>query len=336
MSFAMSPAGDSQHRPARAVVVAVAALLWLLAGPALALCEGYGPQTPRNIADAHGRNAVMFDFAPPAAEMNLCNIHTHTNAEHMGPGFSVYAGPGEHGGFRCSGSSRLTAQELTRPGDPLPASAQDDDHADAHGTGHGDSHGQDIAADHDTDHGADHGADGTVTRASTGHGADMGTDHGGSTRFDGVEPGDTIEVHWVFTSCPVDPGPGLGSCLSAGCANPQLRVESQVFLVVNDPNALDFMDFAYRGTMRAGLHQPRALPTGSGNPVVFRGSTTGPKYDQSTCSPLQVTWSVRPRCTRLNIATLDAWAAGGNVFEETHSHGVRQLVTAPELLAPID
>jgi len=28
--------------------------------------------------------------------------------------------------------------------------------------------------------------------------------------------------------------------------------------------------------------------------------------------------------------------SAGNVFNETESHGVRQLVTAPELLAPIE
>ncbi len=288
--------------------VALAIILSLSAGSAFALCQGFGPQTPRDISNLYGRNGVRFDFAPPSAEMNLCNIHTHTNAEHMGPGFSVYAGPGEHGGFKCAGSNRLTPRELTRPGDPIPAGD--------HGTGHGTSHD---------------------TAPSDSHGAqarDGG--HGGGGAFGGVQPGDTIEVHWVYTSCDVDPGPGLGSCLSSACANPQLRVESQVFLVVNDPNALNFMDFAYRSTMRNGLHQPRALPTGTGNPVTFHGSTTGPKYTEDTCSPLQVTWSVRPRCARLNIESLDAWAAEGNIFEEDHSHGVRSLVTAPELLAPID
>lgn len=39
---------------------------------------------------------------------------------------------------------------------------------------------------------------------------------------------------------------------------------------------------------------------------------------------------------RLNLRSLHAWAAAGNVFEEIASHGVRDLVTAPELLAPID
>ena len=39
---------------------------------------------------------------------------------------------------------------------------------------------------------------------------------------------------------------------------------------------------------------------------------------------------------RLDIASLHRWAADGNVFEEHHSHGVRQLVTAPELLATME
>jgi len=62
-----------------------------------------------------------------------------------------------------------------------------------------------------------------------------------------VKPGDTIEVHWVYSSCDVKPGKGLGSCLSDNCANPNLRVETQVFTVVNDSAALNFIDFVYGG-----------------------------------------------------------------------------------------
>ena len=64
-------------------------------------------------------------------------------------------------------------------------------------------------------------------------------------------------------------------------------------------------------------------------------NTTGPSYTEETCSPLQVTWSVRPRCARLDISSLSAWCAD-NVFEEGHAHGVRELVTDPALLAPIE
>ncbi|MDE0178438.1 MAG: cadmium carbonic anhydrase, partial [Gammaproteobacteria bacterium] len=48
------------------------------------LCVHMGPQTPRDIGSATGLNTEAFPLAPPASEMNLCNIHTHTNAEHKG------------------------------------------------------------------------------------------------------------------------------------------------------------------------------------------------------------------------------------------------------------
>ncbi len=253
------------------------ALVSLLAAPALAdghgeMCVGYGPQTPRDISKVEGTNARTFTLAPASTQMNLCNIHTHTNAEHKGPGFSVSAGTGINGGWRCNRHGELSEAEKAMPE--------------------------------------------------------------GEMAYAGVVPGDTIEVHWVHTSCDVQPGPGLGSCLTDACANPELRVETQVFLVVNDENALDFEDFAYDGHMADGLHQPKSLPANTGSPVVFAGSTTGPSYTQAKCSPLQVTWSVRPRCAKVDINSLNRWAED-NVFGETESHGVRQLVTAPELLSTI-
>ncbi len=241
-----------------------------------AICEGFGPQTPRDITLTSGSNPISFPLAPAASEMNLCNIHTHTNAEHKGPGYSVFVGDGEFGGYACDASADLTEAELADPYE------------------------------------------------------------GGEGPFGNVKPGDTIEVHWVHTSCDVAPGPGLGSCLSETCTDPLLRVEAQVFLVVNDPEALDFRDFDYAGApAEGGFHQASAIPTNTGEPVVFRGSTTGPSFTQAVCSPLQVTWSVRPQCARVDINSLHAWAEEGNVLEETDSHGVRQLVTAPELLSPI-
>lgn len=236
------------------------------------LCTDFGPQTPRDIASAAGLNSVMFDLAPASTEMNLCNIHTHTNAEHKGPGFSVFVNNTDNGGYACNDAANLTATELSDPFE-------------------------------------------------------------GNGAYKGVKPGDTIEVHWVHTSCDnAVPGPTLGACVT--CDDPFLRVETQVFLVVNDENALNFVDMAYGGNMVNELHQPKMIPSDTGEPVQFLGSTTGPSYDQSTCSPAQVTWSVRPQCAKLDINSLHTWAEG-NVFEETKSHGVRQLVTAPELLSTI-
>lgn len=151
----------------------------------------------------------------------------------------------------------------------------------------------------------------------------------------GLKPGDTIEVHWVHTSCKIKPGAGLGSCLSPKCANPDLRVETQVFTLVNDPSAMNFNDFAYGGNIVNGRHQAKSLPRGTGHAIDFMGSTTGPKYTEATCSPLQVTWAVRPRCAKLDINSLGAWCKG-NAFSEDHAHGVRKLVTNPKLLSNIE
>ena len=63
------------------------------------LCLSSGPQTPRDITSVYGLNPVQFEKAPPAAEMNLCNVHTHTNAEHKGPGFSVFVNDTDDGGY---------------------------------------------------------------------------------------------------------------------------------------------------------------------------------------------------------------------------------------------
>jgi len=234
------------------------------------LCEGFGPQTPRDITSVAGTNEMMFALAPDYTELNLCNIHTHTNAEHKGPGFSVFVDGTDNGGYACDETGDLSEAEL----------------APAEGA------------------------------------------------YEGVKPNDTIEVHWVHSSCPVSPGEGLGACVSEGCDNPFLRVEAQTLLVVNDPEALDFTEFDYKDAQVDGFHQANMIPTGTGDPVVFRGSTTGPSYTQAVCSPFQVTWSVRPTCAKVDINSLHRWAED-NDFNETKSHGVRQLVTAEPLLSPI-
>jgi len=150
----------------------------------------------------------------------------------------------------------------------------------------------------------------------------------------GVEPGDTIEVHWVHSSCDVQPGEGLGACLSDSCANPSLRVETQVFTVVNDRNAMNFTELTNISKNAAGKYQAANIPNSTGTPTEFLGSTTGPKYTEQSCSPLQVGWSVRPQCAKVDIQSLSNWCAG-NEFKEDHAHGVRDLVTNPELLSPI-
>ena len=240
----------------------------------LELCQGYGPQTPRDIDNPEGSNNVKFQLAGDSSELNLCNIHFHNNAEHKAKDFSIYAGAGKNGnggGYQCGISKSLSKAELSP-------------------------------------------TTGKICK--------------------GLEPGDTIEVHWVHSSCDVEPGAGLGSCLSEACGNPDLRVETQVFTLVNDSSALDFNDLDYDGNVVNGYHQAKAIPDNTGVPVEFAGSTTGPSYDAQSCSALQVTWSVRPQCAKLDINTIGAWCES-NEFDENHAHGVRELVTDKQLLSPI-
>ena len=239
------------------------------------VCEGFGPQTPRDIDSVLGTNSVVFNMAPPSEDMNLCNIHFHNNAEHKAAAFSIYAGEGDNGlggGYQCGISKELTEAELKAP-------------------------------------------EGEICK--------------------GLQPGDTIEVHWVHSSCDVAPGPGLGSCLSESCANPDLRVETQVFTLVNDANAMNFADLDYQGNQVNGYHQANAIPSNTGIPIQFLGSTTGPKYTEQSCSPLQVSWSVRPQCAKLDINSIGTWCES-NSFDEDHAHGVRALVTDERLLSPIE
>jgi len=153
------------------------------------------------------------------------------------------------------------------------------------------------------------------------------------SKHGGLSSGDTIEVHYVHSSAKIKPGPTLGACLSDSIKNPQLRVETQVYVLVNDENALDFGNLTKHGE-KGGLHQPLSIPSDTGQPVQFEGSTTGPGYNEKG-SPFQVTWSVRPKVAKVNIASVGDWCKG-NDFNEDHGHGVRNLVTNPDLLSVID
>ena len=145
-------------------------------------------------------------------------------------------------------------------------------------------------------------------------------------------PGDTIEVHYVHSTAQIKPGPTLGACFSDEIKNPQLRVETQVYVLVNDKNAQDFNKLTKHG-VKNDLHQALYIPNDMGSPIQYAGSTTGPGYNK-TGSPFQVTWSVRPKVAKVNIETVGNWCKG-NTFKEDHAHGVRNLVTNPDLLSII-
>ena len=135
-------------------------------------CVAAGPQSPRDIAVHDGTNGSLFLSAPDYAEMNLCNVHFHRNAEHKAPAYSTFVKDGDNSGWACSNP---TADRLAK-------------------------------GSHVTYEGCE-----------------------------GIAPGDTIEVHWVYTTCDTETkgakplGGGLSACLTEVCSNPQLRVEAQVF-----------------------------------------------------------------------------------------------------------
>ena len=148
----------------------------------------------------------------------------------------------------------------------------------------------------------------------------------------GLQAGDTVELHYVHSTAQVMPGPTLSSCLSPSNGNPQLRVEAQVFVLVNDPAAPNFADFVKTGEIN-GYQQALNIPKDSGTPINYSGSTTGPAYNEKG-SPLEVSWSVRPKVIKVSAQTVDQWCKG-NVFKETHAHGARNLVTNAKLLSEI-
>ncbi len=238
--------------------------------------KGFGPQAPRDLANTGGANTRVFGTAPPFAEMNLCDIHFHENAEHKGGEFTTYAGNGngEGAGTGYIYDGDLTDAELTPTDEPI----------------------------------------------VTGEAGDL-------------EPGDTIEVHYVYTTAEVEPGPTLGSCFNDATVNPQLRVEAQVLVLVNDENALNFNELSQIEDIN-GRPQAVNIPTDTGTPLTYEGSTTGPAYNEEG-SPYKVTWSVRPEVAKVDINSVGVWL-GDNVFEEDHAHGVRNLIINPDLLAPMN
>lgn len=154
----------------------------------------------------------------------------------------------------------------------------------------------------------------------------------GGGKQGGLMPGDTIEVHYVHSTAQVKPGPTLGACLSEAIGNPQLRVETQVYVLVNDDSALDFMELTAIGEVN-GYQQALNIPSNTGTAVQYAGSTTGPGYNEKG-SPFQVSWSVRPQVAKVDIKSVGNWFSN-NIFDENGAHGVRNLVTNPDLLSKI-
>jgi hypothetical protein len=154
-----------------------------------------------------------------------------------------------------------------------------------------------------------------------------------AAKGDALQSGDTLEVHFVYSSAQVKPGPTLGACLADSTMNPGLRVEGQVIVLVNDKGAHNFNELAKVDNVN-GYFQAANVPTNTGVPIEYLGSTTGPSYNEQA-SPLQVSWSVRPEVAMVDINSVSQWC-DDNVFKEDHAHGVRNLVTNPSLLSAIN
>ncbi len=152
------------------------------------------------------------------------------------------------------------------------------------------------------------------------------------SKHGGLQSGDTIEVHYVYSTAQVTPGVTLNACFNDSIKNPQLRVKAQVFVLVNDDNALNFMKLT-QVDKKDNFYQALSAVKDMGPPVIYEGSTTGPGYNTSG-SPYQVTWDVSTSVAKVNIDTVGEWCKG-NVFKEDHAHGVRNLVVNPGLLSPI-
>ncbi len=147
-----------------------------------------------------------------------------------------------------------------------------------------------------------------------------------------LQPSMTIEVHYVHTTAQVTPGPTLGAYLSEALINPQLRVETQVMVLVNNATAASFSELAAVAEVD-GYWQAPNLPNNTGTPIEYDGSTTGPS-NHEVGSPLQVSWSVRPDVITVDINSIAEWYAD-NILDEDHVHGVRNLVINPALQSPM-
>ncbi|MCB2182266.1 MAG: hypothetical protein KQH63_09595 [Desulfobulbaceae bacterium] len=141
----------------------------------------------------------------------------------------------------------------------------------------------------------------------------------------GIAEGDTIEVHWVYTTCDITSpgvtpmGGGLNACMTTTCSNPELRVEAEVF-VLEKGGKMKFSDTA---------------PVAHNDPIVsYTGSTTGTSFTNEHCSPFQVTWDVKTTCDTLDIDDFSNWCST-NKYNDHHAHGCRELVTPENLLSPI-
>jgi hypothetical protein len=134
-----------------------------------------------------------------------------------------------------------------------------------------------------------------------------------------VAVGDTIELHWVYSTGAARTGVSDG--LSGAFAtqnNPYVVVRAQVFKITNNPSD-DVADLlvSWNTTLVSDA-------------VRYVGSTTGDKYDNvDRCSPFLVIWHVDRECHRVSARSLDEMCRvmkDNGLSDDLKAHAARQLV----------
>jgi len=133
---------------------------------------------------------------------------------------------------------------------------------------------------------------------------------------DGVEVGNTYEIHWVYSSGGSTIADGLGGAF-ARTNNADVIVASRSFVVVNDGG----------NNVEDLLHTPGFESA----PTTYYGSTTGASFDNTVCSPYQVTWAVDPMCNLISASSFDTMCRDMKeqyqMTADTAAHGSRTLVS---------
>lgn len=128
-----------------------------------------------------------------------------------------------------------------------------------------------------------------------------------------VKNGDKIEVHWVYTNCPLpaEPKHALANCV---CDRPDmvLRVVGESYIMNSEGK--DFTP-----------------PTE--DLVKYAGSTTGPVFTNEKCSPARVNWEVARTVKYMKLSALGGFC-NDNPYHEDHPHGIRELVVNEAWLSP--
>jgi hypothetical protein len=137
-----------------------------------------------------------------------------------------------------------------------------------------------------------------------------------------TEVGQTYEMHYVYSSGTANEDgivAGLGGAFAVQ-NNPTVTVRAQVYYIVNDDSA-DADDFGFSGWNTALITDA----------VAYTGSTTGRNYDNTICSPYQITWHVDRTCQRVSAKSFDAMCQKMKEMDmslDAEPHWTRDLVAA--------